>query len=65
MCGLVVVIQMDKLFHYKEIFPGNKKKHFANLRASSGIAYRYEADRQTANSFTPAAEFGREGGSCT
>jgi hypothetical protein len=30
---------MDVLFEFKEIFPGSKRTHFANLRKKTGIHY--------------------------
>eukprot|EP00586_Coscinodiscus_wailesii_P016562 CAMPEP_0172498796 /NCGR_PEP_ID=MMETSP1066-20121228/117518_1 /TAXON_ID=671091 /ORGANISM="Coscinodiscus wailesii, Strain CCMP2513" /LENGTH=479 /DNA_ID=CAMNT_0013272225 /DNA_START=207 /DNA_END=1646 /DNA_ORIENTATION=- len=36
---LLVQFGLDDFFHYKEIFPGDKKTHFRNLREKSGVEY--------------------------
>ena len=36
---LLKQFELDDFFSYVQIFPGNKKEHFQNLKADSGIAY--------------------------
>ena len=36
---LLTLLEVDPLFHYKEIYPGPKHPHFRSLKERSGLAY--------------------------